>query len=104
MTPGRVFSSPVDERGTDFLPRFDDRGGGAGGSCVIGSSLMLMSGRALLDEGTDFLGIVRRLVLEFNDGGIEGSSCAPEETVVKTAFVEFRTRESGGDVGGSGNL
>jgi len=103
MTPGRVFSSPMDERGTDFLPRLEDRGGGAGASCVIGSSLMLMSGRAFLDEGTAFLGIVRRPVLEFSAGGVEGSSCAPEETVAKTAFLEFRTREGGGDAGGSGN-
>ena len=103
MTPGRVFSSPVDERGTGFLPRFEDRGGGAGASSVIGSSLMLTLGRALLDEGTGFPGIVRRAVLEFSDGGVEGRSGASEEAVAKTVFAEFRTRESGSDVGGSGN-
>lgn len=103
MTPGSVLSSPVDGRGADFLPRFEDRGGGIGASSTIGSFFMLESGRAFLDEATGFLGIVRMGVVKLVDGGVEEGFSVRKETAAGAALGMFRPSGGGGEVGGSMN-
>jgi hypothetical protein len=80
MTPGRPFSSAADERGTDFLHRLEDRGGGSGAFSIIAPPFSFESGRPFfVEEPTGFLGIVREGVTALDDGGGEARFCGTGE-------------------------
>jgi hypothetical protein len=103
MTPGRPFSSATDERGIDFLPRLEDRGGGSGAFSMIALAFIFDSGRPFLgEEPTGFRGIDRGGVTVLDDGRDVARFCATEE-VARVVFDEFPSREGGGAVGGSAN-